>query len=95
MAQFIDTETKQQIIKEIRDEGKKVVDVASSHNVSTKAIYSWLRDGVGGNSKDLEIAKLKRENEQLYGILGIVRYHRSRRWLDEYGRLEGDAAPRC
>ena len=41
MAQLIAHEQKQQIIKEIRDEGKRVVDVASEHNVSTKAIYRW------------------------------------------------------
>lgn len=72
MGQTISTETKQQVIHEIRDEGKRVADVAATHNVSTKAIYRWLRDGVGGDSSALEIAKLKRENEQLYAILGKV-----------------------
>lgn len=72
MAQYISSEIKQAIIKEIRDEGKRVVDVASAHNVSTKTIYGWLRDGVGGDTSALEIARLKRENEQLYGILGKV-----------------------
>lgn len=72
MAQYISNETKQQIIKEIRDDGKRVVDVASEHQISTKAIYTWLRSGIGGDSSALEIARLKRENEQLYGILGKV-----------------------
>lgn len=72
MSQVISTETKQQVIHEIRDEGKRVVDVAATHDVSTKAIYRWLRGGVGGDSSALEIAKLKRENEQLYAILGKV-----------------------
>jgi transposase-like protein len=72
MAQYISGETKQQIIKEIRDEGKRVVNVAAEHGISTKAIYNWLRGGIGGDSSALEIARLKRENEQLYGILGKV-----------------------
>lgn len=72
MAQYISAEIKQEIIKEIRDEGKRVVDVAATHDVSTKTIYTWLRDGVGGDTSALEIARLKRENEQLYGILGKV-----------------------
>ena len=72
MAQLIAHEQKQQIIKEIRDEGKRVVDVASEHNVSTKAIYRWLRDGIGGDSRDLEIARLKRELDAVYGVLGKV-----------------------
>jgi transposase-like protein len=72
MGQVVSTEVKQQVIREIRDEGKRVVEVAEAHNVSTKAIYRWLRDGVGGDSSALEFAKLKRENEQLYAILGKV-----------------------
>jgi transposase-like protein len=72
MSQLISTEIKQQVIREIRDEGKRVVDVAATHNVSTKAIYRWLRDGVGGDSSALEIARLKRELEAVYGILGKV-----------------------
>ena len=72
MAQFVPVEKKQQIIKEIRDEGKRVVDVASEHGVSTKAIYTWLRDGIGGDSWDLEISRLKRELNAVYGVLGKV-----------------------
>lgn len=72
MSQLISAETKQQVIREIRDEGKRVVDVAATHGVSTKAIYRWLRDGVGGDSSALEIARLKRELEAVYGILGKV-----------------------
>ena len=72
MAQFVTVEKKQQIIKEIRDEGKRVVDVASEHGVSNKAIYTWLRDGIGGDSRDLEISRLKRELNAVYGVLGKV-----------------------
>ncbi len=72
MAQLISTEIKQQIIKEIRDEGQRTVDVAAKHGVSTKTIYGWLRTGIGGNSSALEIARLKRELDAVYGILGKV-----------------------
>jgi transposase-like protein len=72
MGQLVPAEKKQQIIKEIRDDGKRVVDVASAHDVSTKAIYRWLRDGIGGDSRDLEISRLKRELEAVYGVLGKV-----------------------
>ena len=72
MAQYVSNEQKEQIIKEIKEEGKRVVDVATAHEVSTKAIYNWLSRGVKGDSSALEIARLKRENEQLYGILGKV-----------------------
>ena len=72
MGQVISAETKRQVIHEIRDEGKRVADVAATHGVSTKAIYRWLRDGVGGDSSALEIARLKRELDAVYGILGKV-----------------------
>jgi transposase-like protein len=72
MPQYIDSETKQQIIHEIRDEGKRVIDVATQHGISTKTIYTWLRSGIAGNSSALEIARLKRELDAVYGILGKV-----------------------
>jgi transposase-like protein len=72
VSQYISNEQKEKIIKEIRDEGKRVSDVASEHGVSTKAIYNWLRGGVKGDSSALEIARLKRELEAAYGVLGKV-----------------------
>ena len=72
MSQYISNEQKEQIIKEIKEEGKRVVDVASAHGVSTKAVYNWLSRGVKGDSSALEIAKLKRELDAVYGVLGKV-----------------------
>lgn len=72
MAQFISADKKQQIISEIRDKGRRVVDVAEEQGIATKTIYTWLRGGVIGDSRDLEIAKLKRELEAVYGVLGKV-----------------------
>jgi len=68
----VSNEQKEKIIKEIRDEGKKVIEVAKENNVSTKTIYNWLRDGVKGDSSALEIARLKRELDAVYGVLGKV-----------------------
>jgi transposase-like protein len=72
MSQYISNEQKEKVIKEIRDEGKKVIDVASEYGVSTKTIYNWLRDGVKGDSSALEIVRLKRELNAVYGVLGKV-----------------------
>lgn len=71
MAQDISLETKQKIISSIRDDGKRVVEVATEYGVSTKTIYGWLRSGISDSSA-LEIAKLKRELEAVYGVLGKV-----------------------
>ena len=72
MAQYISNELKEKIVKQIRDEGKKVTEIAKENNVSTKTIYNWLRDGVKGDSSALEIARLKRELDAVYGVLGKV-----------------------
>lgn len=68
----IDSAIKAEIIKKIRDEGMKVTDVALDYNVSTKTIYRWLRDGVvnSNTSLVLQVNRLKKENEQLYKLLG-------------------------
>jgi transposase len=68
----IDQHIKTEIITKIRDEGMRVVDVASIYGISTKSIYTWLRDGVVNSSASLilENNRLKKENEQLYNLLG-------------------------
>jgi len=38
MAQYVNNEQKEKIIKEIRDESKKVIEVARENNVSAKTI---------------------------------------------------------
>lgn len=72
MAQAISLETKQTIIKKIRDEGLSVRAASEQYQVSTKTIYHWLRDGItdGSRSVILENQRLKKENEQLYRLLG-------------------------
>lgn len=69
---LIEPTVKAEIIKKIRDEGMKVTDVALDYNVSTKTIYRWLRDGVvnSNTSLVLQVNRLKKENEQLYKLLG-------------------------
>lgn len=73
MSQAIDLAKKQTIIAKIKDEGRRVTEVATEYGVSTKTIYGWLSNGgVGGDSSALEIARLKRELEAVYGVLGKV-----------------------
>ena len=79
----IEPEVKTEIIKKIRDEGMKVTDAALDYNVSTKTIYRWLRDGVvnSNTSLVLQVNRLKKENDQLYKLLGraTAEMHRSKK----------------
>lgn len=68
----VDPSRKAEIVAKIRDEGMRVTDVATQYDVSSKSIYTWLREGVvdGNRNLILENNKLKKENEQLYKLLG-------------------------
>jgi transposase-like protein len=72
LSQPIDPVKKQAIITKIRDEGRRATEVAAEYGVSTKTIYGWLSAGVGGDGSALEISRLKRELEAVYGVLGKV-----------------------
>ena len=80
---IIPQDTRSEIISKIRDEGMTVAEVAHQYNLGTKAIYNWMRDGVTNsqNSLILENNRLKKENEQLYNLLGraTVELKRSKR----------------
>lgn len=71
MSQIITNERKQEIINKIH-EGLSVRDASSDFGVSTKTIYRWLRDGIGNGERNLALEnnRLRKENEQLYALLG-------------------------
>ena len=71
MAQYISGETKQQIIKEIRDDGKRVVNVAAEHGIST----------VASMDRDLRRRMGCRPRDQRQGVLPV----RSRGVRDDAG----------
>ena len=67
-----DPAVKAEILDQIRNKGVGVSEAAASHNVSPKTIYAWLRAGVVDGDKNLilELNRLRKENEQLYKLLG-------------------------
>lgn len=78
MGKHINQSTKDQILLEIKN-GTTVTDAAIKHQVSTKAIYRWLReqaDNTGTSS--LEIARLRRENQELKELIGLFALEKKR-----------------
>jgi transposase len=67
-----DPKLKSEILGKIRDEGMSVTTACVTYDFSSKTVYSWLREGVvdGNRNLILENNKLKKENEQLYKLLG-------------------------
>lgn len=49
-----------------------VSEAASTYHVNAKTIYYWLRSNVVDSDKNLilELNRLRKENEQLYKMLG-------------------------
>jgi transposase-like protein len=67
-----DPKVKAEIVSKIRDEGLSVSAASAQYKVSAKSIYTWLREGVvdGNRNLILELNRLRKENEQLYRLLG-------------------------
>ena len=63
-------ELKEQIINRIKNEGVSVTQAAKDHGVSDVTIYSWIAKKVDGQPTLSENIKLKRENEQLFKLVG-------------------------
>lgn len=69
MAAPIKQDRKTEIIDKIRHEGMSVADASVSYGISTKTLYSWLKHGIG-DANTLEVNRLRKENDQLYRIVG-------------------------
>lgn len=66
----VSKETKDQILKRIKEEGLPVAKVAEEHGVSTAAIYNWLSKGVKAQPTWAEVSKIKKQNRELLALVG-------------------------
>ena len=65
-------DVKEQIINRIKNEGVTVVQAAEEHGVSENTIYAWIAKKTDGQPTLSEIIKLKKENSQLFQLLGEI-----------------------
>lgn len=63
--------TKEEILSKVKG-GEKVMDLSSQYGISCKTIYTWLRIQVKPDISLMEWNKLKRENEELKRIIGLI-----------------------
>ena len=71
MFKRIPLETKNGIIEKIKN-GMSVTEAGKQYAVSTKTIYAWLSNQTRPEISVLEYNRLKKENEELKRIIGII-----------------------
>lgn len=67
---YIPQETKDEVLKRIKDNGEAVSKLAAEHGINVRTIYGWLKKGVSSSVSALEYARLKRENKILLELVG-------------------------
>lgn len=69
---------REQVLMAIKN-GESVASVSASHGISTQTIYAWLRGQVDNTGTSaLEIAKLRRENQELRELVGWLTLEKKR-----------------
>ena len=67
----IKLEIKENILSKVK-EGLSVSDASRQFGVATKTIYGWLGKIAAGEPSTLELARLKKENQELYALVGRI-----------------------
>ena len=68
----IKPEVKEQIINRVKNDGVSIGQVAEEHGITDSAIYKWLGRKVEGTPSVLEFAKLRRDNDELLKLVGLM-----------------------
>lgn len=71
MFKKVPTETREEILTKVKN-GETVISAANQYGISSKTIYAWLRNSVKPDISILEANRLRRENDELKRIIGIV-----------------------
>ena len=79
MAKLTDQGLKDRILEKLKNEGLTVIQAEAEFGVPKNTIYGWLRKKAAGDPSILEIAKLRRENNELKQIIGAFALDTERR----------------
>lgn len=71
MFKKVPIETKEEILAKVKN-GETVLQISNQYGISPKTIYSWLRNQIKPDISILEVNRLRRENDELKRIIGIV-----------------------
>lgn len=71
MFKKIPTKTREEILLKIKN-GETVAETAAQYGISPKTIYGWLRNKVRPEISIAEHNRLKRDNEELKRIIGLI-----------------------
>lgn len=67
----VSKEVKEEILSKVKS-GEAVATLAKQYGISDKAIYNWIGGRTTKRVSWLDYAKLKRENQQLKEIIGVL-----------------------
>jgi len=68
---IISSDVKQEILDKVKS-GDNVKKVAHQYGVADRTIYGWLKKGVLSSVSPLELGRLKKENQILKEIVGVL-----------------------
>jgi len=71
MFKKIPSKIKEEILLKVKN-GTTVNSAAQQYGISPKTIYTWLRNQIKPDITLMEFNKLKRENEELKRIIGLI-----------------------
>jgi transposase-like protein len=71
MFRAVPKQIKEEVLVKVK-EGQKVADLARQYGISDKTVYTWLAKSVTPEVSLVEYNRIKRENEELKRIIGIM-----------------------
>jgi transposase-like protein len=81
MGKRIAKEIREEILKRIKEEGAGVAQMCQEYGISDSAIYKWLDSSskIGNTNPQLELNRLKRENQDLRELVGQLVYEKEKK----------------